>query len=550
MQSSRRSNFTRPSAWTGSSSRRSTRTRRAARRCRWRRRSGSRSCSSTSDRRTRTSAASTRSGWSTGSSRRPSVSFRELLEKGQIAEFPALQLALGAMRGRVDRLTVASIGTGGSKEEYPLVEIQGTATSYQVKVLEDSSEYLDWLNSALLCAGFGEPIGLTAIARRLAEYEDSILGVDTNILYASILGEHLLDEFHRIHMRPYKESVNRIPLVIPGVVMKELENAANMKKGSRLSHAGRRGYRALQEITTLKGTEGYQGLSVLVVGPTNPEQLHLSPDGLTIVNADSMIRDQFKAFLRGIDFRKGVFFLTMDKTNASLAAAEGLTALRIQYPRRLRKGDELAMPKEESVLLARLVYELAIEFGTVRVTWEDHGPHHLDLEGAWTWKSMEHWEAWQLMVSDVDPGMHKALNRYVDGSFDPRRFVREWQKLAEILAEGSGRPRDPTDPLPREPKEVSGRVAHAADLLLAHARSIFDRDLEEPESRADHLELEFFGERHPVVDEPQTGQDRPPERPHAGLGVADPGIVQCPERHVQDLVADPVHAGHRAVGEA
>src|SRR3989441_293447 len=324
----------------------------------------------------------------------------------------------------LDGIVLTKIGAGGSKEEYPLVEIGGPATSYQVKVLEDSPEYLDWLNSALLCAGFVEPIGLTAIARRLAEYEDIILGVDTNILYASILGEHLLDEFHRIHVRPYKESVNWILLVIPGVVMKELENAANMKKGNRLSHAGRRGYRALQEITTLKGTEGYQGLSVLVVGPTNPEQLHLSPDGLSIVNADSMIRDQFKAFLRGIDFRKGVFFLTMDKTNASLAAAEGLTALRIQYPRRLRKGDELAMPKEESVLLARLVYELAIEFGTVRVTWEDHGPHHLDLEGAWTWKSMEHWEAWQLLVSDLDPGIHKALNQYVDGSFDPRRFVR------------------------------------------------------------------------------------------------------------------------------
>src|SRR2546426_183152 len=328
MRSSRRSNFTRPSAWTGSSSRRSTRTRRAVRHCRWRRRSGSRSYSSTSARRTRTSAASRRNGWSTGCSRRSSVSFRELLEKGQIAEFPALQLALGAIKGRIDRLTVASIGTGGSKEEYPLVDILGTPTSYQVKVLEDSPEYLDWLNSALLCAGFVEPIGLTAIARRLAEYEDIILGVDTNILYASILGEHLLDEFHRIHVRPYKESVNWI--------------------------------------------------------------------------------------LRVIDFRKGVFFLTMDKTNASLAAAEGLTALRIQYPRRLRKGDELAMPKEESVLLARLVYELAIEFGTVRVTWEDHGPHHLDLEGAWTWKSMEHWEAWQLLVSDLDPGIHKALNRYVD----------------------------------------------------------------------------------------------------------------------------------------
>ena len=27
------------------------------------------------------------------------MSFRELLEKGQIAEFPALQLALGAIKG-------------------------------------------------------------------------------------------------------------------------------------------------------------------------------------------------------------------------------------------------------------------------------------------------------------------------------------------------------------------------------------------------------------------------------------------------------------------
>ncbi len=363
------------------------------------------------------------------------MSFRELLENGKIAEFPALQLALGAIKGRVDRIAVKSLGTGGSKEEFPLLEIHGSPTSYGIKVLEDSPEYLDWLNSALLCAGFVEPIGLTGVARRLTAYEDLILGVDTNILYASILGEHLLDEVSRIHARPYKESINWILLVIPGVVMKELENAANMKKGGRLSHAGRRGYRALQEITTLKRTEGYQGLSVLVVGPTNPEQLHLSPDGLTIVNADSMIRDQFKAFLRAIDFRKGVFFLTMDKTNASLAAAEGLSAIRIQYPHRLRKGDELRMPKEESVLIARLVYELAVEFGTVRVSWEDHGPHHIDVEGSWTWKSMEHWEAWQLLASDLDPGFHKALNRYVDGRFDPRRFVREWQKLADVLAE-------------------------------------------------------------------------------------------------------------------
>src|SRR5437899_7597853 len=123
------------------------------------------------------------------------MSFRELLEKGQIAEFPAMQLALGAIKGRIDRITVASLGTGGSKEEFPLVEILGTPTTFRIKVLEDSPEYLDWLNSALLCAGFVEPIGLTATARRLAEYEDLILYFDTNILLASIIGERLLYHF-------------------------------------------------------------------------------------------------------------------------------------------------------------------------------------------------------------------------------------------------------------------------------------------------------------------------------------------------------------------
>ena len=135
------------------------------------------------------------------------MGFRDLLEKGQIAQFPALQLALGAIKGQVERLTVKSLGPG-SKEEFPIVDIVGSPTEYRIRVLESNPDYLDWLNSSLLCAGFVEPIGLSAIARRLAEYEDIIVGVDTNVLYACILGEHLLDEFSRIHPRPYRESVN------------------------------------------------------------------------------------------------------------------------------------------------------------------------------------------------------------------------------------------------------------------------------------------------------------------------------------------------------
>ena len=361
---------------------------------------------------------------------------RDLLAKNEVLEFPVLQLSLAAIKARVRVLTVRSLGfSGGGEEDVPLVEIQGAPNAFRLRVLTDKPDYQDWLAGALLRAGLVEPVGLTAVARRLAEYEDLVLGVDTNLLYAAVLGEHLLEEFHRIHARPYKETVNWILVVIPGVVMKELENAANQKKGGHLTHAGRMGYRALQEITSLKRTEAFQGMSVLVVGQTNPEQLRLSPDGLTILNADSMIRDQFKTFLRGIEFRKGIFFLTMDKTNASMAAAEGLSALRIQHPRRLHKGDEVGIPKEETVLLARVLYELAVEFGKVRVAWNDGGAHHLDLEGEWTWKSMEHWEEFQLLCSDMDRGFSKALARYTGGRFDAPRVLAEWAKIREVLAE-------------------------------------------------------------------------------------------------------------------
>ncbi len=364
------------------------------------------------------------------------MSLRDLIEKNQVVEFPVLQLALGAIKGHADVLHVRSLGfAGGGEEDHPLLEIVGTSSAFRVRIVTDNVEYLDWLNGALLRAGMVEPVGLTAVARRLAEYEDIILGVDTNLLYASVLTEHLLETFYRIHARPYKETVNWILVVIPGVVMKELENAANQKKGGHLTHAGRMGYRALQEITALKRTEAFQGMSVLVVGQTNPEQLRLSPDGLTILNADSMIRDQFKTFLRGIEFRKGIFFLTMDKTNASMAAAEGLSALRVQHPRRLHKGDEIEIPKEETVLLARVVYELAVEFGKVRVSWNEGGAHHMDLEGEWTWKSMEHWEAFQLLCSDTDRAFFKAMGRYTDGRLDARHILAEWEKIHEALAE-------------------------------------------------------------------------------------------------------------------
>src|SRR3989440_3781560 len=95
----------------------------------------------------RTSDPSTRNGWWTGSSPRVDMSFRELLEKGQIAEFPAMQLALGAIKGRIDRITVASLGTGGSKEEVPPLANLRTPPTLPHKGLADSPPDPDRLNT-------------------------------------------------------------------------------------------------------------------------------------------------------------------------------------------------------------------------------------------------------------------------------------------------------------------------------------------------------------------------------------------------------------------
>ena len=105
-----------------------------------------------------------------------------LLERNQIVDFPVLQLALAALKQRVDVVTVRSRGYAGAEEDVPLLEIRGRPTDFRVRILADTPDYLDWLNAALLRSGIVEPVGLTAVARRLAEYEDIVLGVDKNLM--------------------------------------------------------------------------------------------------------------------------------------------------------------------------------------------------------------------------------------------------------------------------------------------------------------------------------------------------------------------------------
>src|SRR5436309_14469297 len=81
----------------------------------------------------------------------------------------------------------------------------------------------------------------------------------------------------------------------------------------------------------------------------------------------------------------------------------------------------------------------------------------------------------------------------------------------------------PAEPFPCEPDQILDRVARASDLLVPDADTIVDGNFEEPEPVADRLDLEFLGERHAVVDEIQSREDRPPEGPHPPIGSRGPG---------------------------
>jgi len=90
-----------------------------------------------------------------------------------------------------------------------------------------------------------------------------------------------------------------------------------------------------------------------------------------------IIRDQFKRFLRQIDFHKGIYFLTADKSCAALARAEGLHPLYLKFPywdfRHQKEFMSYELYAKKSinihVPIGGLIYELAIQFGEINIGW-------------------------------------------------------------------------------------------------------------------------------------------------------------------------------------
>ncbi len=241
--------------------------------------------------------------------------------------------------------------------------------------------------------------------------------------------------------------------------MHELEQAANSRddKGF-LKFQGRMGFRALQEILELDLSADLTGISLTIVGEANPvldtrvELRGLREDfsmratkqalprlAPKISSGDTIIRDQFKHFLRQMDFHKGVYFLTSDKTNAALAKTEGLHSVYYKTPPWYKAKEEVKLPGIPckpgpgqitiAVPLGKLIYELAVQFGRIKVGW-DTEETEIACDGKG--ESLDRWILKDLRIKDYE--LKKLLRNYEStGKFPLDHVKKMWNDLSERL---------------------------------------------------------------------------------------------------------------------
>jgi len=343
----------------------------------------------------------------------------------------------------------ASIDISAWTSDTPLCRLRRTSNSFSmtssvdIRDNEKKGKVLDALRDASYRAGLLVSPHWKSVAEALSRYDDVILCADTNILRSAVLTSQLLASLSLIDPREYTHTPNWLMIVVPNAVIHELEQVANNRRSGDglLTEKGRLGYRALQEVLELNNSLDLSGVSLTIVGSASPvmdtkeelrglrQDLARGADGKDDDGSDGdelktrspkrssgdmIIRAQFKEFLREIDFHKGVFFLTADKSCAALARAEGLHPIYYSNPPRAlvakttvteatlkcssRLGDVTL-----GVSIGSFIYELAVQFGTLTLRWGDKGPKHsVNIHADQRGESLDPWLQRYLKVVGIE----------------------------------------------------------------------------------------------------------------------------------------------------
>lgn len=317
--------------------------------------------------------------------------------------------------------------------------------------------FRDRLGEVLYRSGYLMPENWEEIGTRLANFDDIIVGLDTCVLKDTFVSTSLLPILSVIEKHPYVQTPNWILFVIPQMVIYELEKAANMKENNgHFSHPGRRGFRALQEIIELRKNVGHTGVSVVNTGnadtmlDVNSFLKSINENLISLVNnnnqsgrkngfrtpksasGDMLIRSQFNAFVDGINFKKGTYFLTSDKINAAMCTTAGNDSIYIPKPllrdKQIIESPQLIPNVCRTIPIGTLLYELAVDFGKLYMHIDDSKVVKLecDLKG----KSLTPWIRKQLRISKYD--LSTLIDEY-PGKFDLFKVQEFYRGVAEQL---------------------------------------------------------------------------------------------------------------------
>lgn len=265
------------------------------------------------------------------------------------------------------------------------------------------------LKNSFLRAGVIEHSNISHVIERLRQYDDIIVGLDTNILWDCILSSQLLEKI-------YEQSFpNWILVAIPKLVMAETENAANNKiehgehaRTGWPTYKGRLAQRGLQELMNLRTKNPDRpGLAIMTVG-----ELDLDVDDVNKSNwkLDSEIRTQFQKFLSQISFHKGTFFLSQDRVNVMMSGTEGADGLYLQKPD-INEFSSNTFGDEE---FTTMIYELAVQFGGICLKSIRKDGFRMCLDVFWPGKQVSDWRHSKLKVTEL----HHSSPETVSPAYD------------------------------------------------------------------------------------------------------------------------------------
>jgi len=384
--------------------------------------------------------------------------------RSEFIDFPIYHLLFDWILGETKEL---NISTYNNIPLISVIERDGTVKYQNISINQENKKITMDVGDAFYRSGLLLPNNWQKIAKKLSEFDDVLLGIDTNILFNCTINEHLIPTISMINPKEYVNTPNWILFVVPSAVMHEIEEAANIRTQGYLNLEGRMGFRALQEIIELGQSTDIPGVSLVIVGEANPildtkvEIKGLREDFSKIEklkskgtrhkydvskiyrtmktsSGDMIIRDQFKAFLKEINFHKGTYFLTADKSNTALARTEGLHPIYFPFPFEYfinhSEFSPYCIPTKEhgelsiNVPLGKLIYEVAVQFGTIKIRWDNK---EISVQCDARGETLDYWICRSLMINKRD--FNKLLPRDYTGLFDLNKITNIWKKLTENL---------------------------------------------------------------------------------------------------------------------